>query len=137
MVLYLLGVLLAGLFILLAKGPDPRGFEVWVWISILLTIPCYFMAKRKFAPTRMERVLARVWVALRRFVCFSAALIFGAGAVFALFSIGKPNSLLAVCIFTFFALLFAWWGVFGAGEWRSFGDDVPSHTERKKRYGWK
>jgi hypothetical protein len=73
---------------------------------------------------------------IRRVVCFTAASIFLGIVVFALVS---PRLDLPWSVFIFAGILggmFVWWGIFGAGNARTFSDDKPVHNERKKRYGW-
>lgn len=134
---YLFLVTLAAAYTLFARGIDPLAIKVWLTTSVIFGIPCYFMARSKLAPTRTETLLARVWLTFRRLVCFIGALLFGAVALLTAVKEGFSQEWLGILFMSLFALAFAWWGVFGAGERRTWSDDKPMHQARKKRYGWK
>jgi len=87
-----------------------------------------------------ERVLAGFWLLTRRVVCFFAAAFFLMVSVFGGMAALKERSgfgLLGVIFALVMAAACIWWGLYGAGRVRTFGDARSTHEERKRRYGWK
>lgn len=137
MALYLFIVLSMGAYIFLSKGLDPGALQVWLGLSGLLAVPCYFMARSKHEVTRVERFLARAWLLFRRVVCFTAAALFAAGGVFVSISPALERYWVDALVMFLLAVLSAWVGTVGAGKSRAFSDDISVHEARKKRYEWK
>ena len=127
--------LFSGIVIFINKGFDQRAIQLWLILNALFAIPCYFASRRNEVPSEAERFLARAWQLFRRILCFLTAAIFIGGAIF-VWKDPKGGWLPALFMGSM-ALAFIWWGIFGAGESRSFTDDRPLHEARKKRYGWK
>ena len=87
-----------------------------------------------------ERRLAWTWLMIRRFIAFSAALIFIALGVWILVTADNPFAADTLKVFAFcmfIAVASAMAGVFGAGRRRSHSDMFAVYKERKKRYGWR
>lgn len=95
-------------------------------------IPLYFEFRRRHAPNKTEIVLAYLWIAFRRTIAGLASLLFLLFA-FAMFRTDMWMSAFGIFMFVFLLRL----GWFGAGYRRTLADDVPSHKDRKRRYGWK
>lgn len=109
--------------------------------GLLLLIPLYFESRRDKEPTGNERLLARAWLFVRRCLCFLAAMLFGAVAIHGVLGFvgvtGASPPLGAALFSGAMSGVFFWWGIFGAGRFRSFSDDRPEHERRRRRYGWR
>jgi hypothetical protein len=115
--------------------------EVIVVVALLMMIPLYFESRASKEPSGTERFFARIWLIVRRSLCFVAALMFGAVAIaglLGLFGIVKAAPPWHMALFSAaVAAALVWWGVFGAGRSKGFSDDRPEHERRKHRYGWR
>lgn len=121
-------------------GSIHTSMVIAAWITPLVLFASYFSSRRSRAPTQVERVLAKCWLAVRRTVCFTGAGLFGAAAVFGLYASFIEGSGLGLYGAVFCLLLAGvctWWGVYGTGHRRTMGDDRSTHEERKRRYGLK
>jgi len=139
-IIYAVYAAFTGMYLFVHNGTNERTFVVWLLFCGLLAIPFYFKSRKNKPPSSAEKIVAASWLIIRRLVCFSASLLFGAVTLTVAHQIiiQKPSGEVYL-VFAGSAILTAfciWWGVFGTGESRSAFDDRPMHEERKKRYGW-
>ncbi|MFG6458503.1 hypothetical protein [Roseateles sp. BYS96W] len=133
-------VLISFLMVLAETGSAHEAFVASAWISPLLLFACYFASRRGKSPTTIERVLAGLWILVRRVVCFVGAAFFLMAGVFggiAAFEQRNAFVLVGVIFCLAFGVASIWWGLYGDGTGRRFGDARSKHEERKRRYGWK
>lgn len=110
------------------------------WTAPFALIAGYFASRSGRQPSKTERVLAKGWLFFRRTVCFVGATCMGLLSVAMLVvAITKRDggAAFAAGCFLLLCSLFVWWGIYGAGNAKSFSDDRPVHEERRKRYGWR
>ena len=130
-VLTLIFVVLKYGFTLLEKPAEALG--AFGSIVVLTLIPFYFELRRSQKPNKLEVALAFTWILVRRTTVGFAALLFAVGAVAAY----RGGSVWSAIGLLFMSATFFWWGWFGPGYGRGYGDDLPAHRARKRRYGWK
>lgn len=125
---------------ILKTGSIQGAAFIVAWIAPFVLVAGYFASRKSRPPSTTERVLARGWLLFRRTVCYVGAACVGmVGFMMLLFAIAKHDGGAALASGSFFLLcgLFVRWGIYGAGEARTFADDRPVHEERRRRYGWK
>jgi hypothetical protein len=125
------------------KGGLNTGTVVVFLVAVLLgTIPWYFGTRDRTKPPSIgEKILAGLWVWLRRLLGFTVGGAFMVGAVYMATSNpdGTPLSdlWLGVLALFLFGLFLFYLGLFGQGPNQSeLRDDIRLHTENKKRYRW-
>ncbi len=107
-------------------------------IAVPILISYYFSSRKAIVPSNIEKTAASIWLFVRRLVCFSAAIFFGALSIllvfFAELSIkGIGASLASIVV----AAICIWVAVYGQGWNRSdWKDDVALHKQNKARYKW-
>lgn len=104
------------------------GFLIALAVTAL-----YLQARRKHAePTKVEQVVARLWLLLRRAV----AIILGVGLLGFAAAARSERPWLAVGI-AVLALALFYFAAVGQGprrfDWR---DDIALHKQNRKRFGW-
>lgn len=123
------------LLLFLRHGLSPGTMvAVLVW-AILAAIPWYFGTRnRSTEPSRLERILASLWVWFRRIIGV------GAGALFlwAGWDIAwSTDSRLMGGVLALLGFGCIYFGIVGQGwnstDWR---DDVDLHQDNKRRYKW-
>ncbi len=133
-------VLFSFLMVLAETGSAHEALVASARISPLLLFACYFMSRGSKSPTTTERVLAGLWILVRRVVCFVGAAFFLMAGVFggiAAFEQRIAFVLPGVIFCLAFGVASIWWGLYGYGTGRRFGDARSKNEERKRRYGWK
>ena len=107
----------------------------------LVALVSYFQSRSERA-TIAETLIATVWLAIRRIICFSVSLLCAAGVVLLSRQIisGNVTLIYFVGVATLIAVGYIAYhcGRFGAGNrYLDFNDDKSAHNERRKRYGWR
>ena len=118
-----------------------EAFLLLLFVAAPVGISIYFRSRREVPPTKVERRVAIIWLALRRIVCFGAAAILLAVACVVAYSMirgpATGTGILGTALAVSVACIFAHWGMYGTGYRRyDVTDDKPVHEWRKKRYGW-
>lgn len=111
-------------------------------MALLAAIPWYFGTRdRTRPPSQVEKVLATLWVWLRRLVGFTVggALMIGAFSTATSNPAGKSLTDIWLAVLALIAggIFIFYLGFFGQGPKRSeLGDDIRLHSENKRRYRW-
>lgn len=113
----------------------------WFWIILVISTCClfcwYISPNRQKKPSKIQNVIAKTWIMLRRFICFS-------GAAFALFTIyilwGMTESmqykLTGSILIIFLSIFFVYVGIVGQGWLQySISDDLSLYKKIKEKYG--
>jgi hypothetical protein len=134
-------LLLTGFVFLFASGSEPmKALVITLWLSPLVLLASYFLARRSAGPTPTESRLAKGWIVFRRVVCYSTSAITGLIGVGMTVMGVKASSLSLVGSGVFFAAIAfvaARVGMYGSETEYTFTGDKAAHEKRKKRYGWK
>lgn len=119
------------------------GAEMPAWLTILPVITasclfCWYIAPdRRSTPGKLQNLVARIWILLRRLISFSGVCV-GALIIYVIWtsteSIGyKLISSLVVLAISFF---FIYVGIVGQGWYQyAFSDDVNLYKKVKEKYG--
>ncbi len=114
---------------------------LWFWLAIVIILSClfcwYLSPDRNAQATRTQKIVATVWIILRRVVSFAGAA-FGGLCLYILWETADSTtekligSILISCLSAFFVYV----GVVGQG-WNQFGfnDDLSLYKKVKKKYG--
>jgi len=113
----------------------------WFWIILVISscsLFCWYLSpERKNKPSKVQALIAKTWIILRRFICFS-------GAAFALFTLyilwGITKSieykLTGSIIVIFLSAFFVYVGIVGQGWYQySMSDDLRLYRKIKEKYG--
>ncbi len=116
-----------------------------LWFTILFTVTgsclfCWYIApERRKSPSKMQRLVAKIWIIFRRLISFSGACL-GALVIYIIWvsteSIGyKLLNSIVVASMSFY---FLYVGIVGQG-WvqHSFRDDISLYKRIKEKYGFR
>ena len=142
-----LWLLLFAAVVAIAKsgGLTEKAFFVFAFAATFIFIPWLFYFWRGKPPSVAEKIVANVWLFIRRFVGFVGAVFFFIVATmiaFGLFDRAANLPMLTRLGFSLFligaAIFCVWVAIFGQGWVRAdWKDDVTLHRENKKRYRWR
>jgi len=140
---YIAFALILSVLLLVKSGVTSVSLGVLVAFLLLAAIPWYFGTRDRSSPSsRLERVLATMWVWFRRILGVSMGILIFAGGLYALSSEagaqGLPNRWIAGGLLILVGIFLIYFGIFGQGhrryDWR---DDIALHKENKRRYRWR
>ena len=123
-------------------GANSGTFLLLLMVAVLAAIPWYFGTRdRTKPPSHVEKVLATIWVWLRRLVGFTVggALMVGAFSTATSNPDGKSPTDIWIAAVALVAggIFFFYLGLFGQGDKKSeLRDDLRLHSENKRRYRW-
>ena len=136
---------LAGIMSLMFFAKDgfsSKSITGVVIVATIAAIPWYFGTRnRSAAPSRLEVVLATIWVWFRRLIGVIAGsfFLFGAwkAATADTWGNGAASPWVAAVVLTGFGLFSLYLGLVGQGHERTaWRDDVALHQSNKRRYKW-
>lgn len=113
-----------------------------IFVAVLIGIQYYFQSRRSLTASKTEKVLATVWLWIRRLVCFLAAFLCLCGSLYAFYCVWTgaffAMTIVGMAAGVAFGYIFLHYGMYGSGFSRfNFSEDKPVHEQRKKRYGWR
>lgn len=125
--------------IAIGDGDSGKSLFVYIFASSIICISCYFSHRRKYLPTKSEKLAANVWLFIRRSVAVVAILFFSIILIMSLITDLEVEKKFGLAFFSLSIIIISIWvGVYGQGNNRfDFEDDLELHNENKKRYGWR
>lgn len=117
---------------------DRDTFIIFSFLAVPILISYYFNSRKSKIPSSSEKIVASVWLLIRRLVCFSAAIFLGGLAILiVIFSDFTFQSFGASFAFIVVSAFCIWVGFYGQGWKRAdWKDDVALHNQNKARYKW-
>jgi len=113
------------------------NIPLWFWILVVVSLACFFCyyisPDRKGEPSKTQKVVATIWIIVRRIISFT-------GAAFCLFVAyiiwGTSESIFGSLAFILLSVFFTYVGIVGQG-WNQYGfrDDLTLYNKIKKKYG--
>jgi len=113
----------------------------WFWIIVVIStcsLFCWYISpERQNKPSKVQIVIAKTWIILRRLICFSGSA-FGLFTLYILWEMAESieYKLTGSIIIIFLSIFFAYVGIVGQGWYQySISDDFRLYKKIKDKYG--